>query len=252
MAERLGPEKAVSLFKGMPEEKNWALAPYLVEVDEETLGWIRETLWSGASWGILLESARTVEDLSRHFRRWVVVEDPNGDEMYFRFYDAEVLRTFLATATHAETLDLFGPVTPVLRRLRRGRGEGARRSGPSASPGASREGPAGEEDAGRVDAGVPRPEARPLPRPPRGHVEEKYPEKVDGRHGPDVRAEVTRLCHRSRRWGLTSEAHVTAFTDLSFEWGEGSRRIPGGRTSAPSFATARSSPTRSCAASGRS
>jgi hypothetical protein len=110
-ADELGEEKAVSLFKGMSDEKNWALAPYLVAVDEETLAWIRETLWSGASWGILLESSRTVEDLHRHFRAWVVVEDPNGEEMYFRFYDAEVLRTFLRAATHAETLDFFGPVT---------------------------------------------------------------------------------------------------------------------------------------------
>ncbi len=52
------------------------------------------------------------------------------------------------------------------------------------------------------------------------HVEEKYPEKVDGREASDVRDEVTRLVHTSRRWGLTSEAHVTAFTELSFEWGE--------------------------------
>lgn len=110
-AEQVGEEKAVSLFRGMPEEKNWALAPYLFVVDEATLGWIRETLWGGASWGILLESARTLEDLVHHFRPWVVVEDPNGDEMYFRFYDAEVLRSFLATATYAEALDLFGPVT---------------------------------------------------------------------------------------------------------------------------------------------
>lgn len=49
---------------------------------------------------------------------------------------------------------------------------------------------------------------------------EKYPEKVDGRDPADVRAEVVRHVHVSRRWGLTSEAHVTAFSDLSFEWGE--------------------------------
>jgi hypothetical protein len=136
LAQRLGEEKAVSLFKGLPEEKYWALAPYLVEVDEETLEWIRETLWSGASWGILLESARSVEDLRRHFRPWVVVEDPNGDEMYFRFYDAEVLRAFLASATFQETVDLFGPATrffgvfdepggrePVVRAFRKPWGE---------------------------------------------------------------------------------------------------------------------------------
>lgn len=52
------------------------------------------------------------------------------------------------------------------------------------------------------------------------HVEEKYPEKVDGRDPADVRVQVERLVHKSRHWALTSEAHVTAFTDLSFEWGE--------------------------------
>lgn len=112
-ADALGPEKAVSLFKGLPEEKNWALAPYLVEVDEELLGWIREKLWSGGSWGILLESARPVEELRQHFRKWVVVEDPNGDEMYFRFYDALVLRAFLEAATPEEEVEFFGPVTKV-------------------------------------------------------------------------------------------------------------------------------------------
>lgn len=142
LAARLGEERAVSLFGGLPEEKYWALAPYLVEVDEETLEWIHGNLWSGASWGILLESARSVEDLRRHFRPWVVVEDPNGDEMYFRFYDAEVLRTFLGSATQEEALDLFGPVTrlfgvydeegekePVVRAFRKPWGEapGARR-----------------------------------------------------------------------------------------------------------------------------
>jgi hypothetical protein len=53
------------------------------------------------------------------------------------------------------------------------------------------------------------------------HVEEKFPEKVDGRSPAETRARVARLCDRSRHWGLTSEAHVTAYTDLSFEWGEG-------------------------------
>lgn len=53
------------------------------------------------------------------------------------------------------------------------------------------------------------------------HLEERYPEKVDGADPEELRAQATRLCHRSRRWGLTSEAHVTAYADLSFEWGEG-------------------------------
>jgi hypothetical protein len=59
------------------------------------------------------------------------------------------------------------------------------------------------------------------------HVEEKYPEKVDGLGPEEVRSRVARLCDRSRHWGLTSEAHVTAFTDLSFEWGDGFEDDPG-------------------------
>jgi hypothetical protein len=131
-ARQLGEERALSLFKGLPEERNWALAPWLVALDEETLGWVRTTLWSGASWGVLFESAQALEDLRRHFRPWVVVEDPNGDEMYFRFYDALVLKAFLASASHEEALAFFGSVTrffgvfdepgaeePVLRAFRK-------------------------------------------------------------------------------------------------------------------------------------
>lgn len=58
------------------------------------------------------------------------------------------------------------------------------------------------------------------------HVGERFPEKVDGSDGADVRAEVMRHVHKGRRWGLVSEAHATAFTDLSFEWGEGFEEEP--------------------------
>ena len=53
------------------------------------------------------------------------------------------------------------------------------------------------------------------------HVEERYPEKTEGVPPDALRRRVERLCDRSRHFGLTSEAHVTAFTDLSFEWGDG-------------------------------
>jgi cytosine/adenosine deaminase-related metal-dependent hydrolase len=61
------------------------------------------------------------------------------------------------------------------------------------------------------------------------HVEERYPEKVEGLDPGELRAQAARLCHRSRRWGLTSEAHVTAYVDLSFEWSEGFEDDPGRR-----------------------
>lgn len=53
------------------------------------------------------------------------------------------------------------------------------------------------------------------------HVEARYPEKTEGVPPDGLRRRVERLCDRSRHFGLTSEAHVTAFTELSFEWGDG-------------------------------
>jgi hypothetical protein len=71
--------------------------------------WLLTNGW-GNSWGIFLVSSTSLETLRRHFRRFLLVRDGAGNELYFRFYDPRVLRTFLPTCTGAETKRLFGPV----------------------------------------------------------------------------------------------------------------------------------------------
>ena len=46
-----------------------------------------------------------------HFRRFLLVEAPDGDSWYFRFYDPRVLERFLPTCDAAQLTDFFGPVS---------------------------------------------------------------------------------------------------------------------------------------------
>jgi hypothetical protein len=71
--------------------------------------WLLTNGW-GNSWGIFLVSPASLETLRRHFRRFLLVHDTSGNELYFRFYDPRVLRTFLPTCTGAETKRFFAPV----------------------------------------------------------------------------------------------------------------------------------------------
>jgi hypothetical protein len=88
-------ERAVSLYRGQAAEDYWAIAPYLVEVDDSLLEWITKTL-VGVPWGIL------------------VVSLPHGDEAYFRFYDPRVLPPFLEACNAKERAAFFGPVHSYL------------------------------------------------------------------------------------------------------------------------------------------
>ena len=106
---RLGPTRAVSLYRGQAEEDLVAIAPYLVHLDEPTFQWITEELWP-APWGILVVATATLESLRLHFRRFLVVESPEGDDWYFRYYDPRVLPPFLGAATDRERTEFFGPV----------------------------------------------------------------------------------------------------------------------------------------------
>ncbi len=105
----VGDSAAVSLYKGRAEEGLFAIAPYLFRVDLEILDWITGDLWAGP-WGILVLAEGPLDDLRRHFRRFLVVEAPNGESWYFRFYDPRVLAAYLPTCNDAELAEFFGPV----------------------------------------------------------------------------------------------------------------------------------------------
>ena len=99
------------LFAGdLPQELAEA-APYLVALSPHshlteallTLGW-------GHSWGVFLESSAILQDLRRHFRRFLEVCDEQGKRLLFRYYDPRVLRIYLPTCNEEELRFVFGPV----------------------------------------------------------------------------------------------------------------------------------------------
>ena len=69
----------------------------------------------GRRWGIFLTSTQPLKDLRRHLRRFLVVEDDRrGEQLYFRFYDPEVLRVFLPTCLPGQAAELFSDVDAFL------------------------------------------------------------------------------------------------------------------------------------------
>jgi len=99
------------LYRGELEPDLAAAAPYLVQLEPDApfTGWMIAQGW-GDSWGIFAKAPATLPELRRHFRRFLMVYDPNGNPLYFRYYDPRVLRVYLPTCNAEETAALFGPV----------------------------------------------------------------------------------------------------------------------------------------------
>jgi hypothetical protein len=108
-ARSLGEERAMSLYNGTAQEDYWAIAPYLCKADPELLGWIKGSLWK-EPWGIIAISKADFGEMRAHFRKFLMVQSPEGEYWYFRFYDPRVLPVFLESSTQEEAQELFGPV----------------------------------------------------------------------------------------------------------------------------------------------
>jgi len=105
----LGEENGVSLYRGEAEEDYWAIAPYLVRVDASVLDWIVTTLWE-EPWSIFVVAGADLETLRTHFRKFLTAQMPDGEKVYFRFYDPRVIQQFLPTCNDAELGEFFGSV----------------------------------------------------------------------------------------------------------------------------------------------
>jgi Domain of unknown function (DUF4123)/Inner membrane component of T3SS, cytoplasmic domain len=110
------PDQARSLYEGAQGEAMADIAPWLVRfapgsplVERLVVeGW-------GARWGVFLTSAQPFKELRRHLRRFLMVTDEEtGESLYFRFYDPEVLRTFLPTCAVRQAEELWGDIDAFL------------------------------------------------------------------------------------------------------------------------------------------
>ena len=99
------------LYAGDLDDDVEEVAPYLIrlEPDHPFTAWLLESI-GHKPWGIFCKAPSTLRELRKHFRQFLLVKGPEGENLYFRFYDPRVLLVFLPTCDPDQVLDLFGPV----------------------------------------------------------------------------------------------------------------------------------------------
>lgn len=86
-------------------------APHLADLRREGLHRHRylDLLW-GRSAAVWFSSEASFAEVRSHLRRFFLVRDESGREVFFRYYDPRVLREFLPACTWDELVSFFGPV----------------------------------------------------------------------------------------------------------------------------------------------
>jgi hypothetical protein len=129
MARRLGPSRAISLFRSPNEnlsqeerllgrrvsdaERYAHVAPYLFHLDAEIFDWIAgPEIWS-QPWGILIQAHGGLSNTRRHLRRHLRVRGVDKKVYFLRFYDPRLLPPFLESCTPAELKSFFGPINAI-------------------------------------------------------------------------------------------------------------------------------------------
>ena len=106
----LGPSRALCLYRGEIAPEILEVAPYLVRIDEALLQWLVDTVWS-EPWGIFVVAKLEPEAVRKHLRKFLMVKDPDGEPMYFRYYDPRVLPPFLTSCNQQELARFFDGLT---------------------------------------------------------------------------------------------------------------------------------------------
>ncbi|MCC6600022.1 MAG: DUF4123 domain-containing protein [Crocinitomicaceae bacterium] len=101
-------EKNVSLFDHRFDESLKPLSPYLFSFHSAELyefyfrkGW-------NQSWGILIESSASLNELAQHLRKFLISPSKEREKIVFRFYDPRVLRTFIPLYNKTQLREFFG------------------------------------------------------------------------------------------------------------------------------------------------
>ena len=103
------------LYEGELEPDVESCAPHLVALKPEHpfTEWFLAGL-SGKPWGIFARSKQPLLKLRKHFRSFQIVQNEQGQQLYFRYYDPRVLRIFLPTCDEEQLTKFFGPVSTYI------------------------------------------------------------------------------------------------------------------------------------------
>ena len=103
----------ICLYHGAKAVEMATVAPYLVHLkkNDSFTEWLLTQGW-GNSWGIFLQAPAPfkLNELQRHFRKFLMVYDEEGKPLYFRFYDPRVFRVYLPTCNKDELEIIYGPI----------------------------------------------------------------------------------------------------------------------------------------------
>jgi hypothetical protein len=219
-AKLLGPAKAISLFSGTAKEQYWQVAPYLFQVDSDLLDWTVAKLWK-EPWGIFALSKSKFEDLRLHFKKFLLVQLPDGKVWYFRYYDPRILKTYLPVCQPWELQKFFGPI----RAFATGGGEDEKPTivqglkVPPASP---------QTDGDACVWWKIRPEHRVAFRKAAmenfisrvaEHVGEFFPEECKRLGDEGVRTKIAYCIKRAATYGIVTEPEVCKYVDIAFAFG---------------------------------
>lgn len=100
----------LSLYRGNIDPQLLEASAFLVKLEESSIStrWILQGAWE-KNWGVFALATQNLQSMWTHFRKFLIVQDPEGQKLYFRFYDPRVLRAFLPTCNREELYDFFGP-----------------------------------------------------------------------------------------------------------------------------------------------
>jgi hypothetical protein len=102
--------ESICLYRGELDPELARTAPYLVLLppDSELTNWVLNGI--GHHWGIFAISKASMKDMRKHFRTFLMVYDPDGEPLYFRYYDPRVLRVYLPSCDAGEKEIVMGMV----------------------------------------------------------------------------------------------------------------------------------------------
>ncbi|MCX6874539.1 MAG: DUF4123 domain-containing protein [Verrucomicrobia bacterium] len=103
------------LYAGDLDDDVEEVAPYLIrlEADHPFTAWLLEAI-GHKPWGIFCKAPSTLRELRKHFRQFLIVKGPDGESLYFRYYDPRVLTVFLESCDAKQLEMIFGVVIAYL------------------------------------------------------------------------------------------------------------------------------------------
>ena len=104
-----------SLYSGIKEVTLRNVAPYLVALPKpaQQIQWIMQEHWgSGKCWSVIVESEAGIEPVRIQLKKHLMIE-LDGQQAYFRFYDARALERFISVSSILQIQQLLS--APIKR-----------------------------------------------------------------------------------------------------------------------------------------